>query len=184
MKRYVLIHAVSVSNKEEWEPVLLVRKNKPDWQKGFLNLLGGAVEPNELPEVAAVRELYEESGLSPYPADWRKDKVTVVEMGRIVGDDETVHCFRIFVNEEPLNPRPSETETVRWFSWQQVKDDSRLLPSLRVVMPLMLCGIRDWQLTVFETFMNKTANTVYLTVPSNANRRFTKNSVVTNILDD
>lgn len=182
MKRYVLVHAVSINNRSEEEPVLLVRKEKPDWQKGFLNLVGGSVEANELPEHAAVRELFEESGLTPYPQDWQKDKVTVVEMGRIVGENETVHCFRIFVSDAPLNPRVEEIETVRWFSWRQVKDDARLLPSLRVVMPLMLCGVHDWQVTVVESFMNKTANTVYLTVPSNKHRRFKHNPVVTKIL--
>lgn len=63
-----------------------------------------------------------------------------------------------------------------------MKDDARLLPSLRVVMPLMLCGVHDWQVTVVESFMNKTANTVYLTVPSNKHRRFKHNPVVTKIL--
>lgn len=178
MKRYVIVHPVSIHDRDEGN-ILLVRKEKPDWQKGFLNLVGGSVEPNELPEHAAVRELFEESGLKPFPENWQDDKITVVEMGRIIGDEETVHCFRIFVSDTKLNPRPGEIELVKWFTWNQVKEDSRLLPSLRVVMPLMICGVYDWQVTVVETFMNKTANTVYLTLPSNKHRRFKNHPSVT-----
>lgn len=184
MNRYVLIHVVSVNRDFDENSVLLIQKNKPEWQKGFLNLLGGSVEKGELPEHAAVRELFEESGLKPFNDHWSSEKpqVTVVEMGRIVGLEETVHCFRIFVENTELNPRPTETETVRWFNWHAVKDDPRLLPSMRVVLPLMLCGIHNWQLTVHETFMGKELNSVYLMVPSNKHRRFKENPAVTKIL--
>jgi 8-oxo-dGTP pyrophosphatase MutT (NUDIX family) len=184
MSRYVLVHAVSVDRSFDENSVLLVKKNKPEWQKGFLNLLGGSVEPGELPERAAVRELFEESGLEPFSNTWEKEKpqVTVVEMGRIDAANETVHCFRIFVSSVDLNPRPSETEIVRWYNWQSVKDDSRLLPSTRVILPLMMNGVHNWQMTVPETFMNKEFNTVYLTVPSNKHKRFKENPVVTKII--
>jgi len=42
---------------------LCVRKERPDWQRGKLNLPGGKVEPNETPHRAALRELYEETGI-------------------------------------------------------------------------------------------------------------------------
>lgn len=184
MNRYVLVHAVSMDRTNDECSVLLIQKKKPEWQKGFLNLVGGSVEPGELPEHAAVRELFEESGLKPYCNDWEKEDplITVVEMGRIIGIDEAVHCFRVFIENKDLNPRPTETELVRWYDWQYVKDDSRLLPSLRAVLPLMMSGVFNWQLTVHETFMNKELNTVYLTLPSNKHRRFKESKIVSQII--
>lgn len=43
--------------------VLLIRKNKPDWQKGYLNGVGGKVGQGETPLQAMRREFYEEAGL-------------------------------------------------------------------------------------------------------------------------
>ena len=43
--------------------VLLIRKNKPEWQAGKLNGIGGKIEPGEQPFDAMVREFHEETGL-------------------------------------------------------------------------------------------------------------------------
>lgn len=43
--------------------VWMIRKNKPEWQKGCLNGIGGKVEKNETYRNAAIRELKEESGV-------------------------------------------------------------------------------------------------------------------------
>ena len=45
------------------DQVALIRKNRPDWQRGLLNGIGGKVEPGEVPENAMVREFHEETGL-------------------------------------------------------------------------------------------------------------------------
>lgn len=44
------------------QEVLLVRKNRPAWQKGKLNGVGGHVEEGETPEEAMAREFLEETG--------------------------------------------------------------------------------------------------------------------------
>lgn len=44
------------------ENVLLLRKNRPDWQKGKLNGIGGKVEAGETPKDAMYREAEEEIG--------------------------------------------------------------------------------------------------------------------------
>jgi 8-oxo-dGTP diphosphatase len=55
------------SNKE----VLLVRKNKPEWQKGRLNGIGGKVEPtDETHSHAMSREFLEEAGVNIPVTDW------------------------------------------------------------------------------------------------------------------
>ncbi len=44
------------------ERVALIRKLKPEWQRGWLNGIGGKVEPGESPLSAMVREFEEEAG--------------------------------------------------------------------------------------------------------------------------
>ena len=51
---------------ESFENILLIRKNRPDWQKGRLNGVGGKVEDQETSYEAMVRECEEECGLLLY----------------------------------------------------------------------------------------------------------------------
>lgn len=50
--------------------VALIRKNRPDWQKGFLNGIGGKNNENEHSLNAMVREFEEETGYKTYYYDW------------------------------------------------------------------------------------------------------------------
>jgi len=59
MKKYV-VGFLFTHNKKN---VILIRKNKPEWQKGLLNGVGGKIEKNETPDQAMTREFYEETGL-------------------------------------------------------------------------------------------------------------------------
>lgn len=47
----------------EKNSVLLIRKERPDWQKGSLNGIGGKIELGESPLEAIIREFQEETGL-------------------------------------------------------------------------------------------------------------------------
>lgn len=47
---------------ESLEQVVLIQKQRPAWQKGRLNGVGGKVEPGETPHQAMVREFEEETG--------------------------------------------------------------------------------------------------------------------------
>ena len=66
--------------------LLLVRKNRPAWQSGFLNGIGGKVEFAEEPRVAMHREWAEETGdTTQHP--W-------VEFCRLDGNNFGVHFFK------------------------------------------------------------------------------------------
>lgn len=43
--------------------VVLIKKNKPEWQKGLYNAIGGKIEPKEHALDAMIRECKEETGL-------------------------------------------------------------------------------------------------------------------------
>lgn len=52
------------------DQVVLIEKNKPDWQKGKLNGVGGKVEDGEPWAEAMAREFKEETGLNTWPENW------------------------------------------------------------------------------------------------------------------
>lgn len=66
--------------------VLLISKNRPAWQKGLLNGIGGKMVPGELSKYAMCREFFEETGIKSEPSDWRKFCL-------MHGADFNVHCF-------------------------------------------------------------------------------------------
>jgi 8-oxo-dGTP pyrophosphatase MutT (NUDIX family) len=45
--------------------VLLVRKNRPEWQAGLMNGIGGQIEGTETAREAMVREFHEEANYAP-----------------------------------------------------------------------------------------------------------------------
>lgn len=51
--------------------VVLIRKNRPSWQAGLLNGVGGKIEPYESAVEAMVREFGEETGVHVPTAAWR-----------------------------------------------------------------------------------------------------------------
>jgi 8-oxo-dGTP diphosphatase len=80
MKRYVLGFLFNPYKTE----VMLIRKKRPEWQKGFLNGVGGKIEGNETPMQAMARECNEESGARIIL--WK-------EFCTMYGTDWVVHCF-------------------------------------------------------------------------------------------
>jgi 8-oxo-dGTP diphosphatase len=67
--------------------VVLIRKEKPAWQAGLLNAVGGKIEPNETPEQAMRREFIEEAGVDV--DSWKKFCV-------LQGEGFRVHFFSTF----------------------------------------------------------------------------------------
>lgn len=49
--------------------VCLIKKNRPEWQKGLLNGIGGKIEPNESTLAACIRGFAEETGVEV--TDWK-----------------------------------------------------------------------------------------------------------------
>lgn len=56
-------YVVGFAFTEEATSILLVRKNRPEWQKGCLNGIGGKIEDGETPAEAMSREAFEEAGI-------------------------------------------------------------------------------------------------------------------------
>lgn len=65
MKTYVAGFMIAADGR-----VALVRKNRPDWQRGKLNGIGGKIEDGETALQAMIREFKEETGCPTRPRDW------------------------------------------------------------------------------------------------------------------
>lgn len=113
---------------EEGSIVALVEKQKPEWQKGKLNAIGGKIEDGETPLTAMIREFDEEAGL--LIADW--EEVAVLQ-----GADFTVHFFACF-SELVIGVRTMEVEQIGVWSTTEALKQARLMPNLRVLIPLAL----------------------------------------------
>ncbi len=75
--KYVVGFAIDIILEE----VLLIKKLKPDWQKGFLNGVGGKCKDGEQAHNAITREFREEIGMCI--TNWRKFCVTKARDGEV-----------------------------------------------------------------------------------------------------
>lgn len=135
-QEYVLIFPRARSR----ERILIIEKNRPAWQAGALNLCGGKIEQGESVEDAAVRELQEETGIGAIGKPER--------LGVIVGTNAKIYVVAVLVDDEsPIVPRPEETERVSWRHWDSLKNDARLIPNLKVILPLCMSSLSGWTIT-------------------------------------
>lgn len=119
--------------------VLLIERQKPDWQEGKLNLVGGKINDDEDLIAAAEREFTEETGLFAM-------KKTTTKLGLIQGSWGRVHVFSCFLDSglASYNPLSSKEGAVAWYPMYIALRDERLVPNLQVVMPLCHMGVQDW----------------------------------------
>lgn len=144
MIEYVVVYpwAVDIAKTQR---LPLVLKKRPEHLKGMLNLPGGKLEPGEDPVAAAVRELFEETGLEQVqdydpmcycPPDY---------LGYIQGNQSIIHCVRVpIVSRQELKPGANEDEEIKWYAMPDLLKLKNLMPNLRLTIPLMDRGTKDW----------------------------------------
>jgi 8-oxo-dGTP diphosphatase len=125
VKNYVVGFAFRNNGKE----IALIRKNRPEWQQGLLNGVGGKIEPMESCVRAVAREFAEEAGRVVSFEDWRL-------FARITDYEQTwaVYFFVTFCVDWTI------TRTDEEVVWVKVKDVIRgkipTVPNLRWLVPL------------------------------------------------
>ena len=122
--------------------VVVIQKQKPDWQKGKWNLIGGKIEPtDESPVAAMAREFKEETDVDIPALHWYDLATVKARYGNMhvfYTTDYKVHLART-VEEEIVMVRPIE----------QVLADDLTLPSLKFYIPLVLERHRGLLLPVY-----------------------------------
>lgn len=108
-----------------FEYVWLICKNKPDWQKGKINGIGGKIEEGETPEQAMRREFKEEAYADI--SSWKQFAV--------LSDDQNfrVYCFYAFSD---LQVKSMTDEKVIFCEVSELPYD--VLPNLRWLVPMAL----------------------------------------------
>lgn len=112
--------------------VLLVEKNRPEFQKGKLNGIGGKIEPGEFPSNAMVREFREETGVETNDTEW--DFLCSLSGGG--SDGWKVYFFYCFSykHEHAHTTTDERIYSIRVASlWHR-----NIMPNLRVFIPLAL----------------------------------------------
>jgi len=144
-KQYVLCFAQQVPYRTLPEVVLIERLREP--HAGKLNLPGGKINSNEGPEMAAFRELKEETGLVASIPDIRV-------LGTIEGDFGQVHvCYCPYRSTPALGPSQDaqtvapEEGQVLTMSVSEALADPLLIPNLKVIIPLCIAKASGWQIT-------------------------------------
>lgn len=130
MENYVLGFCFS----EDRSDVALILKNKPEWQKGFLNGIGGKIEKNEAPIDAMIREFLEETGV--VISDWNK-------AGRLISDSFCVHIYAS-VTDNVYNVKTMESEEVGLYALRDLNTLLNVIPNLYWIIPA--CLIKDFKL--------------------------------------
>lgn len=66
----MISYVVGFCFSEDLSTVVLIHKQRPAWQNGLLNGVGGKIETGESSIAAMVREFEEETGVATMPSDW------------------------------------------------------------------------------------------------------------------
>jgi 8-oxo-dGTP pyrophosphatase MutT (NUDIX family) len=108
------LNAVVVVVNEEQRFLLLKRSTYPDqWMPNKWSMAGGAIEKGESPEVAALRELKEETGIS---VDKFKESF-VIQRG-----ENVEHVFLSLFTGDPFNIKiDKENQGYGWFGYNEIK---------------------------------------------------------------
>lgn len=113
--------------------VVLIRKQKPAWQKGRLNGVGGKIEQGETPLEAMRREFAEEAGKNV--TDW--EPLATLHVPLIAPPrGGVVHFFRAFGDFNEIQSMTEERIAVRTI--YLVLQDPTLMPNLRFLIMLGL----------------------------------------------
>jgi 8-oxo-dGTP diphosphatase len=114
--------------------VVLIEKQKPDWQKDLLNGVGGKVEPKETPRDAMIREFKEETGLETAAFEW--DLFATLE-----GNNYLMYCFRLFT-DDIMKVKTMEAELIQkvtvTYALGKAPIEAPIVNSLKVLLPMAL----------------------------------------------
>ena len=114
---------------DDLSKVLLVHKQRPDWQKGRINAVGGKIEPYEEPLDCIKREVREETGLDVPRKDW-------IECGEVYFSsvDTSMYVFTTQWLGDEADAVQCDHEEIEWFPYNHLPPN--ILTNLTWLVPL------------------------------------------------
>lgn len=143
MTEYVLCYVRDLAD------ILVIERKKKDWQEGKLNLPGGRIEDGETAEEAAIREIGEEANINATSASL---------IGSMHHADSIIYVMACGFDPDDAEVKSSAEGDVSWIDYPDLLSNPRLIPNLRVIIPLAIAGVRGWQLYSGETDCCMTLN--------------------------
>ncbi len=128
---------------EDESKVVLIKKNNPEWQRGFFNGVGGKIEQGESPEQAIVREFEEETGVKTLENEWNLFAILIKE------SEYKVYFFTAFT-DKMLNAKTVEKEEVGIYDVDNLP--TKMLSNLKWLIPLSLDKEVDFSKPVFINY--------------------------------
>lgn len=125
--------------------VLLIKKNKPTWQAGFFNGIGGKIEednyhPSGFMYATMVRECEEETSVKTHALDWRH--FCTMKGINCPDGDWNVYCLSTYLKtpDDKYKFKTNEKETVIWFDIDTIHT---MLPKLLGNIPWLVSMALD-----------------------------------------
>lgn len=125
MKRYVVGFVFT----PDFKQVLFVLKNRPDWQVGKLNGIGGKIESDESDVRAMVRECQEECALKTKEADWQL-------VCTMTGPEWEVVFFGAIWTDDRSQAKTMTDEAIDWYATNPLPNN--IIVNLRWLVPLAM----------------------------------------------
>lgn len=132
IKKYVLGFAFSKDRKE----LVLIEKQRPLWQKGKFNGIGGKIEEGEDPIDSMVREFQEETGVKTDPDKWQNFGIMSFDPD-IMGGRADIYMFRMF-DDIIYDCSTTESEEILIVNSDTCLNVFKCMPNLPILIPLAL----------------------------------------------
>lgn len=129
-------HSLAFVFNSDLSEVILIEKQRPQWQKGLWNGLGGKIEPGESIQECLIREVKEESGLSIPLKSW-------VEIASMTAQDWNVLIFGASIPKSSTPLHSATGEVVKWFS---LKNFPQVIDNLYWLIPLSMNKLQNQDL--------------------------------------
>ncbi len=113
----------------ELKRVLLVHKQKPEWQKGRINGIGGKFEVDETPSACISRETFEEAKLVIPGDQW-------LYVGAIYQEAGAIAVLATVYAGDAGDAVKNDYEEVEWFDAHELPEN--VISNLRWLIPLSL----------------------------------------------
>ena len=132
------LYVVGFMLDEARKNVVLIQKNRPAWQAGYLNGVGGKIEGVETGREAMAREYEEEAGWVTQPADWQR--ICTIswpdDVERVASSDPPSVSFYRCISDEGVSGSETQTDEAVSVQWVDRIPALPVIPNLRWLIPL------------------------------------------------